>query len=139
MFGSQRRAFEFVVARCVSGIVLGFALLSGPGAQAAFQAKLQAQSFGSTNWSTASATGYAGGDFVPTRVHFTGGPASNQTIDVDFDHTKTSGQSVFFGIQDLVQFTTSSNVVITSGPTLSAPVGVDKWHYIFVVTATDAN
>ena len=35
------------------------------------------------------------------------------------------------GIQDLVNFTTSSNITITSGPTLTAPPGADlkSWRY----------
>src|SRR5205809_1138685 len=100
---------------------------------------LQGQSAGSTNWIAGNLTGWKELDFIPCRVDFTNGPASNQTVVVQFDHTKTSGSTVLPGIQNLFTFSSSSNVVITSGPTLSAPVGVDTWYYTFVVDYTSVS
>src|ERR1051326_5443066 len=105
-------------------------------AQAAFVAQLQGQSFGNTNWITGNLNGWAELDFVPMRVYTTGGPASNQTITVQFDHTKTAG-TLRQGIQNLYGFTSSPNVVITSGPTAYTPSGQDIWSYTFVVKLTD--
>src|SRR5258708_19383645 len=72
-------------------------------------------------------------------MDFTLGPATNQTIVIQFDHTKTSGSAVLPGIQNLYHFSNSPNIVITSGPTLSAPVGVDTWYYTLVLNYTDTN
>jgi uncharacterized repeat protein (TIGR01451 family) len=102
-----------------------------------FNAQLQAQSFGSTNWTTTNPTGWQELDLIPTRVHMTGGPVNNQTITIQFDHTKSLGGRIYRGIQDLSLFTPSANVVITSGPTLSAPAGQDTWTYTFTVNVTD--
>ena len=52
------------------------------------------------------------------RLVVSGGPATNQFFSVDFDHTKLVGSAYLQGIQNLVNWTTSSNVTITSGPTL---------------------
>ena len=82
------------------------------GSARAFNADLQAQSFGSTNWISGHISGWAELDPIPARVTVAGGPASNQTVTVNFPHD---------GIQNLYSFTPSANVVITSGPTLSAP------------------
>ena len=93
-------------------------------------------------------TGWRELDSIPTRVLFENGPSTGQVITVTFDHTKTPGTSTFKGFQDLslggvlgTDFTVSPNVTITSGPTLSAPVGQDVWSYTFTVdfsgTATD--
>src|SRR5437870_7113581 len=82
MFTSRSRGHVTIFRKFLSGAALGFVLLSGSSAEAAFTAKLQAQSFGNTNWSTASATGWSGGDLVPTRVLMTAGPAAGQTINV---------------------------------------------------------
>src|SRR5258706_6817895 len=103
-----------------------------------FKAELQAQSFGSTNWSSANAMGWAELDYIPTRVSLTGGAANGKTVTVMFDHTKSLGSRVNPGIQNLYMFTPSANVVIISGPTLSAPVGQDVWSYTFKVNLTDS-
>src|SRR6266403_5664832 len=103
---------------------------------AGFVAQLQGQSFGSTNWITGNLNGWAELDFIPMRVYMTGGPASNQTITVQFDHTKTAA-TLRQGIQNLYSFTSSPNVVITSGPTPNTPSGQDVWSYTFIVKLTD--
>ncbi len=104
----------------------------------AFNAVLQGQSFGSSVWQSGNLTNWLELDLIPCRVLFTGGPATNQTIVVNFDHTKTSGGIVIPGLQNLFSFTNSTNVVITSGPTLSALPGVDTWSYTFVVNFNSA-
>ncbi len=121
-------------AACVTLAVVGsFTAARARG----FNAQLQAQSFGSTNWSTGNPTGWQELDLIPTRVHLTGGPVNNQTITIQFDHTKTLGSRVYRGIEDLLMFTPSANVVITSGPTLSAPAGQDTWTYTLTVNVTN--
>ncbi|PWU20264.1 MAG: hypothetical protein C5B50_04455, partial [Verrucomicrobia bacterium] len=122
-----------IVGGCAALVVLWFAR----DAQA-FSAQLQGQSFGSTNWQSVNLMGWKELDFAPCRTLFTGGPATNQTIVVTFDHTQTAGGNVTPGIENLYYFTNSSNVTITSGPTLSAPLGVDQWSYTFTVTLTSA-
>ena len=97
------------------------------GSARAFNADLQAQSFGSTNWISGHISGWAELDPIPARVTVAGGPASNQTVTVNFPHD---------GIQNLYSFTPSANVVITSGPTLSAPTS-GNWSYSFKVKLTD--
>ena len=81
-------------------------------------------------------------DLIPSRVALTKtGAASPQTrtIVVDFDHTKSPGSNLFVGIENLINFTPSANVTITSGPTLSAPPGADTWSYTFDVSMTGGN
>src|SRR5437868_4710468 len=91
--------------------LVAVASLAANTAQAAFTAQLQGQSFGSTNWTSGNLDGWAELDFIPMRVLMTGGSTSNQTITVQFDHTK-SGGTLRQGIQNLYNFTSSSNVVI---------------------------
>src|SRR6266481_2848020 len=117
--------------------LIAVASLAANTAQAAFTAQIQGQSFGSTNWTTGNLDGWAELDFIPMRVLMTGGSASNQTITVQFDHTKSSGGSTHLGIENLSNFTSSPNVVITSGPTANTPSGQNTWSYTFVVNLTD--
>ncbi len=113
-----------------SGLALAVvASLFATSARAAFNADLQALSFGSTNWMSGHISGWAELDPIPTRVTLAGGPASNKTITVNFPHA---------GVQNLFSFTPSANVVITSGPTLSAP-NSGNWSYSFTVNLTDNN
>ena len=106
-------------------------------AAAQFNAVLQGQSKGSSTWIPGNLAGWQELDLIPVRVYLTGGPASNKTIVVEFDHTKTQGGTSFFGIENLTNFAPSSNVTINTGPTLSAPAGVDVWSYTFTVNLTD--
>src|SRR5579862_873151 len=122
--------------RCFGLALVTIASLAASTAQAAFVAQLQGQSFGNTNWITGNLNGWAELDFIPMQVYMTGGPASNQTITVQFDHTKTAG-TLRQGIQNLYNFTSSPNVVITSGPTANTPSGQDVWSYTFIVNLTD--
>src|SRR6476646_2429353 len=47
-------------------------------------------------------------DSIPFRVHMTGGPVTNQTITVTFDHQKTLGSTINPAIQNLYGFTPSA-------------------------------
>jgi len=67
----------------------------------------------------------------------TGGSVSNQTITVQFDHTKSTAGTPHLGIENLYNFTASPNVVITSGPTANTPSGQNMWSYTFVINLTD--
>ena len=102
-----------------------------------FKADLEGQSAGNTTWSPSNPTGWKELDLIPMRVSLCGGPAASQTIRVDFDHTKTQGARIYRGIDNLVGFTPSPNVLITSGPTLSDRSG-DVWSYTFTVAVTDS-
>src|ERR1051326_1101536 len=109
-----------------------------PSARASFNATLQGQSFSNTTWIAGNLMGWKELDFIPCRVWFTNGPATNQTITIEFDHTKTSGSSTNPGIQGLFSFSNSPNVTITSGPTLTGNSGVDTWFYTLIVNFTSA-
>ncbi|HEY6169400.1 MAG TPA: HYR domain-containing protein [Verrucomicrobiae bacterium] len=111
-------------------------LAGPPSADAALTAALQGQNRGTNVWTTQNLLGWRELDFIPLRTFFTGGPASNQVVIVEFDHTRSSGTTR--GIENLTSFTHSTNVVITSGPTLSAPVGIDIWSYAYTITVTNA-
>src|SRR6266702_515118 len=70
-------------------VLLLFALAGAAPAAHAFTAQLQGLSNGSNVWQTVNLTGWQELDFIPCRVYLTGGPATNQVIEVDFDHTKS--------------------------------------------------
>src|SRR5207249_359301 len=104
-----------------------------------FIALFQGQSFGDPTWFGGPLLGWKEREYIPLRLVVSGGPVTNQFFSVDFDHTKLSGSAYLQGIQNLVNWTTSSNLVITSGPTLNAPVGVDIWTYSFTYDLTESN
>jgi hypothetical protein len=115
-------------------ILPGLLLCSTMPAAAVFKADLEANNFGSTNWSTGPISGWRELDVITCRVLFTGGPQSNYVVTINFDHSKGTSR----GIEDLTGFLPSTNVIINSGPTLSAPAGVDIWSYTLNVTVTNA-
>ena len=114
---------------------------SEQGSFAAIATALEGQSFGNTNWIPAQngtsqkLDGWQELDYVPLRVVITGGPASNQTFTVTFEHLSGAGGPALEGF---FNFTTSPNVILTS-TNLNAPVGVATWSYSFTVTVTDTN
>src|SRR5206468_13127478 len=87
-------------------------------------------------------------DLSPTRMRCCGGTATSQQFVVTFDPTKTSGQNVFRGLDDLGEisggnfvpghvspyFLPLSQGVTLSPPVLSAPANTDTWSYTFNVT-----
>src|SRR5258706_4258591 len=88
---------------------------------------LQGQSAGTTNWIAGNLTGWKELDFIPCRVDFTNGPASNQTVVVEFDHTKTSGSTILPGIQNLFTSATPPMSSLLPGPHLPPPSGGITW------------
>src|SRR5437868_12958651 len=87
---------------------------------------LEGQDKGNTNtWSSGGLRNWAELDYIPCRVHFTSSQGNNQTIRVDFERINGGVP----GVQDLYNFTTSSNVVFTSLPVLSAPPSANTWSY----------
>ena len=94
---------------------------------------LQGQSRSDTNWTSGNLMGWRELDYIPVRVLITGGPTANQAIRVDFEHMNGSKP----GLQNLTGFFASTNVTITSGPTLSAPVNSGTWSYSFTVSLTN--
>jgi uncharacterized repeat protein (TIGR01451 family) len=119
-------------------LVIASVCTGAKSSHASFTAKLEGQTFGSTNWSAMNVTDWSELALIPLRVHMTSGPATARTITVQFDHTKAQGSRLLQGIQNLYNFTASSNVVVSSGPTLDAPPGVDTWSYTFVVDLLDS-
>src|SRR5437899_678832 len=101
-------------------------LLWPASALAAFKAVLQGQEPGNTNWVNGPLNGWGELAFIPVRIVYTGGPASNQVMTLSFDHTKGG---TIPGIEYLVGFSNTPNVIITSPPVLSAPVGGDTCSY----------
>src|SRR5207247_8818316 len=113
-----------------------------------FNGILEGESAGSTAWIASNLTGWKELDLIPTRVRFCGGPATSQQFVVTFDHTKTSGQNVFRGLDDLGEisggnfvpghlspyFLPLSHGVTISPPVLSAPAGVDTSSYTSPIT-----
>src|SRR5439155_472849 len=104
---------------------------------AVFTVALQGQSFGDPTWFGGPLLGWKERDFVPLRLIVSGGPATNLTYTVYFDHTSSNGQIP--GMRDLVNWTNTPNITITSGPTLFAPPGDDIWSYSFTINLTESN
>src|SRR5687767_8805407 len=104
-------------------------------ATAAFNARLQGQSRGSTAWIGGNLQGWRDLDSIPCRVYLSGGPVNNKIITVEFD--RMQGRNP--GIQNLCQFTPSSNVLITSKPVLSASTNSPRWTYTFTIRLLDRN
>ncbi len=98
-----------------------------------FDATLEGKANHSTVWTTDTLTDYIELDRIKCRVRFEDGPASSQTFVLQFDHSA----GLIPCLQDLTNFSTSGNVIITAGPTLSAPVGADTWSYSFTVDVKD--
>jgi VCBS repeat-containing protein len=127
------------MTQCVKRTI-GAALIAGAlawnGSALAFSTSVDGQNNGSTNWVTVGTplTGWAELDQVTLRLHLTGAAGNNQTVTITFDHAKNGTP----GVQDLVNFSTSANTVINSGPTLTASTG-STWTYTLVVSKTDAN
>ena len=118
--------------RYFAGFVL---LVSTLSAQAAFNAVLQGLSSNSTTWIDGNLMGWRELDFIPCRVHLTGGPATARTITVEFDHVR----GTIPGVENLTGWTPSANVQITSPPVLSAPAGAATWSYSFTVNLTGSS
>src|SRR5437016_69676 len=134
----QKRNFAFMNSRKMSGGLLRtmvVALLGLVACQAAvFGAStflLQGQSSGFTNWITTPLVNWRELEYVPCRVLITGSTGNNQAITITFPHVTGTTP----GIQDLVNFTTTGNVTIVSGPTLSDPAGAD-WSYALTLNYT---
>ena len=79
---------------------------------------LEGQNKADTNWYAGNLLNWAELDYIPCRLRFSSSQGNNQAIQLDFEHVK----GAIPGIQNLFNFTTSSNVVFVSPPTLSAPI-----------------
>src|SRR5215207_2351263 len=78
---------------------------------------LQGKNKGDTNWIAGNLQLWSELDYIPCRVHMENSQGNGQTITINFEHV--NGQVP--GVQNLFFFTSSSNVVYTAPPTLSAP------------------
>ncbi len=105
-------------------LAVGGALAWAGAASAAFKDQLEGQNAGSTNWSGGPLNGWVELTNVPCRVSLTGGPASNQTTTISFDHL-IGGQPA---IGNLLSFTPSANCILVSN-TPSLPPGASTWSY----------
>src|SRR5437764_7509604 len=90
---------------------------------------LEGQNKGDTNnWYGGNLQNWAELDYIPCRVHFNiNAQVTGQTIIVYFEHINGGVP----GVQDLYNFSTSSNVVFTSAPVLTAPASASTWYYTF--------
>src|ERR1051326_6349373 len=130
----SERSFRESQQRAWQALILPLLLLIPSAASASFSAVLQGQNTNNPTWVGGPLIGWKELDYVPCRVFFKGGPATNVVITINFDHTR----GVRVGIENLTGFTPSSNVVITVPPTLIAPQGVDIWTYTFTVTVINS-
>src|SRR6266404_3595842 len=87
----------------LSSLALGVLLLTPSLASANFNAVLQGQNAGDPTWRNGPLVGWKELDYVPIRVYFAGGPATNVAVTIDFDHTK----GIRTGLQNLSDFTNS--------------------------------
>jgi uncharacterized repeat protein (TIGR01451 family) len=108
-------------------------VLSPLAAQGAFKATLHGVNAGGTTWIDGNLMGWRELDYIPCRVYFTGGPALNKSITIEFDHMR----GTIPGVENLTGWTASPNVQITSPPVLSAPINAITWSYTFSVNVTN--
>ena len=95
---------------------------------------LEGQNKGDTNtWVSGNLKDWQELDYIPCRVHWSGAQGSNQVIEIDFEHRNNGNP----GIQNLFDFTTSSNVVLSVPPKLFAPPTASTWSYSFTVDILD--
>jgi uncharacterized repeat protein (TIGR01451 family) len=118
--------------RCLDWSLVLFLLTIGGIAKAD---DLQGRSVGSTNWFTGSLQGWKELDYVPGKAVLTGGPVVGKVVVINFDHTKGGVPGIGF----LTGFIPSPNMVVTAGPTLTAPAGSDTWSYTFTVNLLNKN
>src|SRR5947207_15704601 len=99
--------------------------VAGAGSVLANSITLEGQNKGDTNtWSTSNLQNWQELDFIPCRVHFGVNTLGNdKTITVFFDSLNGTTP----GFQDLYSFSSSSNVVFTAAPKLSAPTSASTW------------
>jgi hypothetical protein len=97
---------------------------------AAGQFDLEGQSKGSSTWVSGNLQNWQELDYIPCRVRITGKAITNQSIKITFPRLIGTKP----GFENLLSFTTSTNVTITS-PVLSSPADAD-WSYTFTVNYT---
>ncbi len=121
---SADRSFHLFMA-----VLVGFLM-----AQSVLRASiaLEGQSKGSTDWIGGNLQNWAELDYIPCRLHFTSAQGSNQVSTLNFEHQNGTKP----GVQNLFDFTSSSNVVFSSFPTLSTPSS-GTWSYSFTVNVLD--
>ena len=121
--GHHMNAAHFFKRAIGAALIAGGLAWSMP-AQAAFKDQLQGQDFGTSTWSGGPLNGWSELSNVNCRVLLTGGPASNQTTTITFDHLIGGNPA----IGNLLSFTPSANVIIISN-TPSLPPGASTWSY----------
>jgi hypothetical protein len=98
---------------------------------------------GDGTWTAQQLNSWRELDNIPTRVHWQNAIGSNQVVTVTFPHTKTTGNNVINGFEDLSLGApsgyTTSGLTVTSAPVASKPAGVDNWSYTFTVNVNGSD
>src|SRR5262249_41103020 len=95
---------------------------------------LEGQNKGDTNnWSAGNLQNWQELDYIPCRLHFTSAQGNNQNVTINSEHYNNGTP----GVENLSEFTFSPNVVVVSGPTLSAPPSQSTWSYSMTLTILD--
>ena len=126
---------DLISKRVVRALLIPLMLLGAGAESFATSITLEGQNKGDTNnWFGGNLQGWQELDMIPCRVHWVSAPGSNQPVTLIFEHQNNGVP----GIQNLFYFTSSSNVVFSSLPTLIAPPGAKMWSYTFTVDILDA-
>ncbi|MDB6057426.1 MAG: tandem-95 repeat protein, partial [Verrucomicrobiales bacterium] len=96
---------------------------------------LQGQDKGSSTWSGNQISGWGELELIPFRLDVTAGPVTNQVLTISFPRDN-AGIPPIPGIQDLYNWSTSTNMLIASGPTLTTSTG-STWVYTLTITVTN--
>src|SRR5438128_1781798 len=127
-------SLEKISTRSFRVVLISLLLTAGAGRSLAGNVILEGQNKGDTNnWSAGNLQNWQELDFIPCRLQFTSSQGNNQVIELDFEHYNNGVP----GIQNIFNFTTSSNVVFVAPPVLSAPPTATTWSYSFTVNILD--
>src|SRR6185436_13577451 len=122
---SQRRGVASAFIAVLFAPCIAFADLSGV---------LEGLHFSSSTWNTGTIHSWKEREGVPCRIRFSDGPATDQVITIEFDHS----EGTIPLIEDINSYG-HDHVVVKSGPTLSAPPSQDVWSYTMTVDVTDSS
>ena len=87
-----------------------------------------------SGWSTVNLQDWRELDFIPVRAEITGGPGTNQLLNIVFPHYVGG----VYGFQNLYFISNSPNVSFSAPPKLNADPASEDWSYDVRVTITNA-